>query len=680
MKTKFFILLLCANIGTAFPVSFAGFDATSGSTLGNQIYYKNLIQNKNNVTLEETDNVKHKYNINLIDAGIGSFTMGDIKFSYKNSEAGKTAYKTYDAYIQPNGADREITIPTLRGEQVKVVLVEDCYGILVDGISTNLKAGDNILTSQGQSMVLKSTTAKPKISAILSLGGGYSIEKIGDLYYVLDISTKTAEVTYQEYYSLTNYSGLVDVDIPAQITFDNITYSVTSIGEWAFRGCSSLRNVEIPNSVKTIGAYAFSDCSGLTSVTLMEEIPPTLLEDGHFNNCFNLSNVYVPCGAIDVYKSSYDWYPYVDIVKYMMSPYTIIVKEPVNGTISVPESISICDDSVVLTAIPDRGSYFVKWLDGNTDNPRTMLFNKNLNVGAIFDYLLTGKCGRDNALTWTFDPFLMELNISDEGALSENYTYGTFMESLTIGNGITQIGQSAFAECTNLKKVIIGSSVKVLDEYAFYGCSAIESIICYSQRPPTVNNYALYGLDYNTIVYVSADYLDNYKMHDAWGLFDIRPLGATSTETNDIKVTPSENTAEVIWPVVSGAATYELVIKDKNGDVICSLLFNAQGQLIQLVFNAPARNKVPQMTQTNGFAFTVTGLESGTSYDLIITAKSDKGTTLESKTISFTTTSTSAIDNMNNVDYKRTSKVMRDGNIYILHNNKTYTLLGQKVK
>ena len=94
--------------------------------------------------------------------------------------------------------------------------------------------------------------------------------------------------------------------------------------------------------------------------------------------------------------------------------------------------------------------------------------------------------------------------------------------------------------------MIIGSSVKVLEESAFYRCSAIETITCYSQRPPTVNQNALYGLDYSTVVYVPAAYLNNYLMHDAWGLYDVRPMG--------VALYLSANNAQ--YGVVEGAGTY----------------------------------------------------------------------------------------------------------------------------
>ena len=346
----------------------------------------------------------------------------------------------------------------------------------------------------------------------------------------------------------------------------------------------------------------------------------------------------------------------------------------IDGPTTTPTGMA--EDDITFTAQPARGCNFVKWGDGNTDNPRTYHLSQDVTMEAIFDYALSGNCGKDNVLTWKLDKSAMALEISGAGALADNFNYTYDIVSATIGNEVTLIGQNAFDGCSKLKNVIVGSNVKVIEEYAFDDCTAIETITCYSMRPPTVNNGAFESLDYSTIIYVPADYLNTYKMHDFWGVYDVRPIGASKTETTEVKVEPTATTADVTWPAVENAATYELVIKDKNGNVVCTLIFNANGQLTQIAFNAPARNNAAQAA---GFAFTVTGLEEGTSYDLTITAKDGNGTTLDEKTIAFTTSGETGVDALEAGEL-HSSKVLRNGEVLILRDGKTYTIQGVEVK
>ncbi len=249
------------------------------------------------------------------------------------------------------------------------------------------------------------------------------------------------------------------------------------------------------------------------------------------------------------------------------------------------------------------------------------------------------------------------------------------LTSVTIGNSVTSIGYHAFYNCSSLTSVTLGTSVKVIEEEAFKS-TAIETITCYSMRPPTVNNNAFENLDYSTIVYVPADYLNYYKVHDSWGLFDVRPIGASTIETTEVKVEPTATTADIAWPVVENAATYELVIKDKNGNIVCTLIFNANGQLTQIAFGAPARDNAAQAA---GFSFTVTGLEEGTSYNLTITAKDGNGTTLDEKTIAFSTSGWTGVDALQ-AGEQHSSKILRNGQVLIIRDGKTYTVQGVEVR
>ena len=166
---KFFLFAAAAIAAmTVNAASFTGFDA--GANLGEQIA-AGLATDLVNVEFVETS--AGKYSVNLVTGGEeGSFKFGGVQFAYTNSADGATAFKTYGTYIQPNGKDREIRIPAKAGESAKVVLSEACTGVLVNGESKDLVAGDNILAGSASGIVLKTVSTKPKIMAILLVEGG----------------------------------------------------------------------------------------------------------------------------------------------------------------------------------------------------------------------------------------------------------------------------------------------------------------------------------------------------------------------------------------------------------------------------------------------------------------------------------------------------------------------------
>ena len=119
-----------------------------------------------------------------------------------------------------------------------------------------------------------------------------SYTQVNGIYYNFNKTTQTAAVTYHgdtyedNEYSPVVYSGAVI--IPSSVSYDGITYSVTSIGDYAFFKCSSLTSVTIPNSVTSIGEWAFEGCSGLTSVTIPNSV--TTIEPQAFYGCSGLTS------------------------------------------------------------------------------------------------------------------------------------------------------------------------------------------------------------------------------------------------------------------------------------------------------------------------------------------------------------------------------------------------------
>jgi len=92
----------------------------------------------------------------------------------------------------------------------------------------------------------------------------------GGIYYNITGGNEVA-VTYQgaSYYSAA-YSG--DVVIPETVYYNGTTYSVTAIGEFAFRNCSGLTSASIPNSVTSIGRYAFNSCTNLSNIQMSNSV------------------------------------------------------------------------------------------------------------------------------------------------------------------------------------------------------------------------------------------------------------------------------------------------------------------------------------------------------------------------------------------------------------------------
>ena len=154
--------------------------------------------------------------------------------------------------------------------------------------------------------------------ALPTLSHAYSFSAVAPsgqtLYY--NIVNGEAEVTYQSLPSdfPSSYSNLTgDLTIPSSVTHAGTTYSVTSIGDDAFHGCSGLTSITIPASVTSIGKGAFKSYEDLTNITCLATTPSSLGEYV-FTDINSSCTLTVPCGSEQVYQSS-DWGTYFTIIQ-----------------------------------------------------------------------------------------------------------------------------------------------------------------------------------------------------------------------------------------------------------------------------------------------------------------------------------------------------------------------------
>ena len=474
--------------------------------------------------------------------------------------------------------------------------------------------------------------------------------QIGDLYYNLDVTNKTAEVTYANMVGgVNNYSGLITANIPASVVYDEVEYSVTSIGEYAFDGCSGLTSVTIPQSVINIEDGPFIACINLKTINVDADNPNYCSMDGVLFNKDKTQLIQYPGGKQGAYSIPNS----VTSINDFSFPYSVLT------SIDIPNSV---------TSIGESTFYGCKNLTSVT------IPNSVTSIG-------------DNAFTACIN-----------------------LTSVVIGNGVKEIREGTFMYCP-FKSITIGTGIRKISSYAFvnieidgfneYGqpmpktdaagnfIYTVEKVICYSKVPPTIEvpSYVVGGdfkmfLDNFTEadIYVPKESVARYQAYnDTWGKLGILPIEAATTDVTDLIVTPSSSSAEITWPQVSGAASYELVIKDKDGNVICTLIFNAQGQLTSIAFNAPSRDGAPQHTQTAGFTFTITGLEPGTEYDLTIIAKDANGQEIDKKNSSFHTNWPNGIEDVH-VDSDKPVKILMDGQVYILRGEHVYDTQGKMVR
>ena len=227
--------------------------------------------------------------------------------------------------------------------------------------------------------------------------------------------TKLEEI---ESYAFDSCSSLTTITIPD---------SVTSIGERAFWFCSSLSSITIPSSVTSIGTYAFYSCSSLTSITIPDSV--TSIGDSTFESCTSLTSITIPESVTSIGDYAFD----------SCSSLT---------SITIPDSV---------TSIGVRAFY-------NCTGLTSITLENMTGLTSIGSYIFYG-CNNVKELTIQSGE-VKDLDFSDLSNLT----------TVTLGDGVTSIGSSAFSGCSSLSSITIPESVTSIGGYAFYYCSSLTSI------------------------------------------------------------------------------------------------------------------------------------------------------------------------------------------------------------
>ena len=320
--------------------------------------------------------------------------------------------------------------------------------------------------------------------------------------------------------------------LATEVTISN---SATSIGNYAFYGCTGLTSVTIPDSVTSIGSWAFEDCTGLTSVTIGNGV--TRIGTQAFWDCSKLKSITIPDSVTSVgdsafancNKLTYNTYNNAKYLGNAQNPYVVLVKATSTSitsctihantkviaddaffcctgltSITIPDGVTRIGNyafyecsSLTSITIPDSvtsiGQEAFRGCTGLTSitvaDENTVYHSAGNCVIETASKTLIAGCKKsiiptDGSVTsigsWAFEDCtgLTSITIPDSVTSIGDFAFYncTGLRSVTIGNGVTNIGGSAFSRCTGLTSITIPDSVTSIGSNAFSNCTGLTNV------------------------------------------------------------------------------------------------------------------------------------------------------------------------------------------------------------
>ena len=273
-----------------------------------------------------------------------------------------------------------------------------------------------------------------------------------------------------------------------------IPNSVTSIGVYAFKGCESLTSITIPNSVTSIEQYTFSECSSLTSITIPNSV--TCIRYGAFRGCESLTSITIPNSVTSIGDGAFmDCESLTSIT--IPNSLTSIGENAFEDcrrlkSITIPNSVTSigrqafdgCSSLTSITIPNSVTSIGRQAFDGCSNLTSITISNSVTSIGEeafvgcsslpVIDNIRYA----DTYLVKAIDESLQNYSIKAGTRFIGSYAFAYYssLTSITIPNSVTSIGEGAFKGCSSLTSITIPNSITSIGSYAFYGCSSLKSV------------------------------------------------------------------------------------------------------------------------------------------------------------------------------------------------------------
>ena len=355
---------------------------------------------------------------------------------------------------------------------------------------------------------------------LLPLFAYSEVVEIDNVYY--NLSYNSASVT-----NVSNHYYIGNVVIPESITYNGKSYSVTSIGDFAFYYCGSLTSISIPNSVTSIGKSAFVNCGSLSSISKPNSV--TSIGEYAFQNCKNLPSIIIPKSMTTIGVAAFEYCSGLTSIKVETGNTKYDSRENCNAIIDSESNTLItgCQNTIIPNGVDSIGNYAFSGCFGLTSIviPASV---KKIGNGVFWGCSALTSITIPNGLTSIGNDTFSNCYRLTSITIPTSVTYigdGAFeacsgLTSITIPERVESIGPNAFEGCSGLTSVTIPKSVTSIAFGVFQNCSAMTDVYCYADNVPKTNSRAFLNSSIATAtLHVPASALDAYKTTEPWSDF-----------------------------------------------------------------------------------------------------------------------------------------------------------------
>ena len=258
-----------------------------------------------------------------------------------------------------------------------------------------------------------------------------------------------------------------------------IPQGIEIIGGYAFRRCTSLTSIFIPDSVTSIEFSAFDGCSSLTSITIPDSV--TSIGDSAFSRCSSLTNIFIPdsvtsiegnpfarCQNIDLVVSpDHPVFSTIDGVLFS-KPDKRLISYPLakeGDTYAIPQGIEVIEEfafsdctSLTSISIPDTVTSIGGWAFANCSSLTSITIPDSVTSIGISAF---SECSSLTSISLPDSVTSIDVGV---------FSYCTSLTNITIPDSVTSIEAAAFRGCSSLTSISIPDSVTSINDWAFSWC------------------------------------------------------------------------------------------------------------------------------------------------------------------------------------------------------------------